>query len=234
MSSRQEEKERRRREREEAERQAAQAASRRKRIGIVGIGALAAAVIVIVVLAVASGGDDGNGGAASAEGPVADAPTQGLDKNLAEAAKAAGCTVEKQESEGSEHTTEAVKYEANPPTSGDHDPVPSEEGEYEPGNPPDLEQSVHALEHGRILVQYKPGAPENRVAQLRSVALTESVKGSEGYKTLFFQNQTEMEPALAATAWTQSLTCPDWNDQVFDAVRAFRRQFVDKGPEFIP
>jgi hypothetical protein len=43
-----------------------------------------------------------------------------------------------------------------------------------------------------------------------------------------------MTAAVAATAWDNSLTCPQWNDQVFDAIRAFRRDFVDKGPEFLP
>ena len=57
---------------------------------------------------------------------------------------------------------------------------------------------------------------------------------TDGYHTLVFQNQTEMEPAVAATAWGQSLTCDTFNEQIFDAIRAFRRDRVDKGPEFIP
>jgi hypothetical protein len=64
--------------------------------------------------------------------------------------------------------------------------------------------------------------------------VNESLKGSDGYKTLLFQNQTNMTAAVAATAWTRSITCPQWNDQVFDAIRAFRKDFVDKGPEFLP
>jgi hypothetical protein len=43
-----------------------------------------------------------------------------------------------------------------------------------------------------------------------------------------------MDAAVAATAWTQSLTCPTMNDQVFDAIRAFRTEYTDKGPELIP
>jgi hypothetical protein len=64
--------------------------------------------------------------------------------------------------------------------------------------------------------------------------VNESLKGAEGYKTLLFENQTNMTAAVAATAWDQQLTCPQWNDRVFDAMRAFRREYVDKAPEFIP
>ena len=37
--------------------------------------------------------------------------------------------------------------------------------------------------------------------------------------------------AVAATAWTQSLTCPELTDATFDALRTFRVTYVDKGPE---
>lgn len=236
MSSRQEEKERRRKEREEIERKANAAAARRKRLGIVGIALAAIAAIAVVAVVIAGGGDDGggsSGGGGGGGGSTAEAPTQDNTRNLQAAAEAAGCTLKEERDAGSSHTSEPVKYATNPPTSGDHDPVAAEDGAYETGNPPDTEQSVHALEHGRVAVQYKPGTPPQRIAQLRGL-LEEEYKGAAGYKTLLFQNQTGMTPAVAATAWTQSLSCPRWNDQVFDAIRAFREDFVDKGPEFIP
>ena len=62
----------------------------------------------------------------------------------------------------------------------------------------------------------------------------EELKGEPGYHTLVFGNQTDMTPAIAATAWRQSLTCETFNDRIFDAIRAFRRTYVDKGPEFVP
>ena len=233
MSSRQEEKERRRREREAAEQAATQAAARRKRLGIVGIVVAGVVAIGAIGFALASsGGDDGGGGGSNVSGDSSEAPTQNVTR-LDDAAKAAGCKVTKHREEGSSHVTQAVKYQTNPPTSGDHDPEPAESGEYEANNPPDVEQEVHSLEHGRILVQYKKGSPPERIAQLRGM-VNESVKGSDGYKTLLFQNQTGMTHAVAATAWTRSVTCPQWNDQVFDALRAFRKDFVDKGPEFLP
>ena len=230
MSSRQEEKERRRREREALEQKAKGSDNARKRVGIVALALAAVAIIAVVGLAVGGvlgGGDDGKNGGDRSDAPTFDVAT------LEEAAELAKCKVEEQDEEGSSHTDQAVKYTANPPTSGDHDPVAAEEGEYDLGNPPDLEQSVHALEHGRINVQYKAGSPANRIAQLRGM-VDEEVKGEKGYKTLLFQNQTGMTPAVAATAWQNALTCPQWNDRVFDAIRLFREEFVDKGPEFIP
>ncbi len=42
-----------------------------------------------------------------------------------------------------------------------------------------------------------------------------------------------MPYAVAATAWTQMLGCRQMNDKVFDALRAFRARYVDKGPELV-
>ena len=231
MASRQEEKERRRREREEAERAAQRSEARRKRIGMVVGGVLVAALIAVGVLVLAGGGDGSGGGDSQASA----APTFG-EEDLEAAAEAAGCELRSHQDRGSEHTSEDVEYETNPPTSGPHDPVAAEDGIYSAG-PPDVEQTVHALEHGRINFQYAPGAPGARVDQLRGM-VEEEVKGTSGYHSLLFENQTDMDAAVAATAWVtgepQSIACGEWNDQVFDALRAFRLEYVDKAPEFIP
>ena len=44
----------------------------------------------------------------------------------------------------------------------------------------------------------------------------------------------ELEHGTHRLAWTQSLTCPEMNDQVFDAIRSFRARYTDKGPETVP
>jgi hypothetical protein len=230
MSSRAEEKERRRQERLAAEQAAQKSAATRKRLGLVGGGVLAIAIVAVLVLVVFAGGGDEAGGGERAGGAAI--PARQIE-NLNEAARAAGCEVQTHKAAGRGHTGETVKYETNPPTSGDHDPTPAQDGVYAAGNPPDVEASVHSLEHGRILIQYKKGTPARTVGQLETL-FDEEVKGSGGYHTLLFENQTNMPYAVAATAWTQSLTCDAMNDKVFDALRAFRQQYVDKGPEFIP
>ena len=40
-----------------------------------------------------------------------------------------------------------------------------------------------------------------------------------------------MPSAVAASSWGQQLTCPQFNDGVFDSIRTFRKAFVDHAPE---
>lgn len=233
MSSRQEEKERRKAEREAAEAAAARSAARKGRLqlalgGLVAIAAIAVAVLVFG----GSGGDDAEGDAGTPEA-VSSIPAQ-KETNLQTAATAAKCELTTSPSEGRDHTEEEVTYKTNPPTSGPHNPVAAEDGLYEAGNAPPIGMTVHSLEHGRIDIQYKPGSPQSLIDNLETLGSEPLNFGTEGYHVLVFENQTGMEPAVAATAWTQSLTCPTMNDGVYDAVRAFRAEYTDKGPELIP
>ena len=225
------EKERRRREREAAEQAAKASAARRKRLGIVAGGVLVAAIAVVVALAALGGnGDSGSGPGGGGAGSAL--PARQTD-NLAEAAREAGCKVVEQPPVDSSHTGEEAKYATNPPTSGNHSETAAREGIYASDNPPAVGEVLHAYEHGRVGVQYKPGTPEQRVAQLRTL-YAEEVQGFSGYKTLLFQNTTSMPFAVAAAAWGNALHCPSWNDRVFDALRAFREEFHSKGPEAVP
>ena len=65
-------------------------------------------------------------------------------------------------------------------------------------------------------------------------SIGEKVKGVDAYHMLLFQNNTNMPYEVAATAWTQLLGCKTVNANTWDAIRAFRDRFVDKGPEIIP
>ena len=238
MSSRQEEKQRRREERMEKERAEKAKAARRQRVqlalgGVVGLAAIAA---VVVLLTGAVGGDNGggDGDAGSASQPTANVelPEQEIG-DLQEAAKAAGCQLRSPEIQGATHETRdftADDYDTNPPTSGNHYPEWYDDGVYEPGDVPNLGMLVHTLEHGRINVQYKPGTPAETVEQLEALLAEQS----DGYHMLLYENTTGMNAAVAATMWGQSLTCPEMNDQVFDAIRTFRNEYIDTGPEDVP
>jgi Protein of unknown function (DUF3105) len=176
------------------------------------------------------------GGAAAAATPTAsatpDLPPVRL-RTLPAAAKAAGCTVQNPPDQGAAHEqrefTEA-DYNSNPPTSGPHFPTWYEDGVYAPGTTPELGRLVHALEHGRIEIQYKPGTPPGTVSRLEQLA----DQMDSGYHILLFENATKMPYAVAATAWGHLLGCPRFNDRVFDALRAFRSNYIDKGPETVP
>jgi Protein of unknown function (DUF3105) len=234
MASRQEEKRRRREERLARERAAAAAAARRQRLQWAAGGVLALAIVAGIVVLVLSGlgGGSNDGQAAQPTANGVKLPQQQIS-NVNAAAKAAGCTLQHPPIEGRTHLTKDFKpsdYKTNPPTSGNHNPVPYQDGIYNPGDTPRLGRIVHSLEHGRVEVQYKPGTPKKTVAQLEAL-LNEQ---SGGYHMLLFQNTTGMKYQVAATAWGQLLGCPTMNPKVFDALRTFRERYIDKGPEIVP
>jgi hypothetical protein len=153
--------------------------------------------------------------------------------DMGDAAQAAGCTLANPPIEGNTHETKNFKasdYKTNPPTSGNHNPDWYQDGVYEPGSTPRLGMLVHPLEHGRIEVQYKPGTPKGTVDELEALLAEQN----DGYHMMLFQNTTGMSAQVAATAWGHSLTCPQMNDKVFDAIRTFRNEYIDQGPEDVP
>jgi hypothetical protein len=228
MSSRREQKEALRAERLAREQQAAAAERRKRLVGYGAGGLLALAAVVAIVVVLASGGDGGSeaaGGGASGEFPAGSAPPVETT-DLEEAVDAAGCELEENPEEGNTHVEESVTYEANPPTSGDHDPIPAEDGAYT--DAPPKENLVHALEHGRIVIQFAPDAPDSVKGDLKALF------DEAPYHAIITPNETDMPYEVAATAWNQVLGCEEMNDQVFDAIRAFREEFLDRGPEFVP
>jgi uncharacterized protein DUF3105 len=237
VSSRQEQKEARRRERLERERKEAAAAARRRRLQLVGGTLLGAAAIagVVVAIAVGFGGDDSSpsGNATDVDPEVAARIPEQRTTDMEAAAKAAGCKLTNAEFEGASHEEREftpADYKTNPPTSGNHFPDWYDDGIYEPGTTGQLGMLVHTLEHGRINIQYKKGTPANTVEELE--ALFNQM--NEGYHLLLYENTTNMDAAVAATAWTHSLTCSEMNDKVFDAIRTFRQRYIDRGPETVP
>jgi hypothetical protein len=233
MSSRQEEKEKRRREREEREQAERAAASRRKRLQFVFGGVLSALILagVVALAAGAFSGGGSDGGPTTPKGDTAAIPAV-QETDLKKAAAAASCKVVDAPIEGNTHEDKDFKpsdYKTNPPTSGNHTPKWYPDGEFNPGDTPSLGMLVHPLEHGRIELQYKKGSPAKTVSQLETL-FSES---SNGYHMLLFENTTNMPYAVAATAWGHSVGCPTMNDKVFDALRAFREQYIDKGPEVV-
>jgi Protein of unknown function (DUF3105) len=234
VSHRQEEKKRRREEREAREKAERARAARRQRVQIAMGGLVAIAAIAVVAL-FATGtisGDDGSDEVATAPASDVTIPEQVIG-DVDEAAKAAGCKLTHPEIEGAQHEERdfaASDYKTNPPTSGNHFPTPAADGVYPPGETPPLGQLVHSLEHGRIDVQYKPGTTTETIDQLNALL----AELNDGYHMLLFENPTNMDAAVAATTWGHSLTCPQMNDKVFDAIRTFRNEYIDTAPENVP
>jgi len=231
MASRQEEKEARRKARLEQEAAEQKAATRNRRLQLLGGGVLALGITAAVVIGIgAAGGDDKSGG----DGPSTTTaskvklPQQEVT-DLDAAAKAAQCTLTNPVDEGRGHEGReftAADYKTNPPTSGTHDPTYPEDGIFATENRPPLGQLVHLLEHGRINVQYKPGTDPKLVSQLEAFVVENGP-----YHMVMYENQTNMEPQVAATAWDHMISCPEPGPKTWDALRTFRDRYLDQGPE---
>jgi hypothetical protein len=220
MAHRREQRQRLRRERLERERAAQEAARRKQRLGYLAGWALATAALAVVVLLVASGG----GGSGSF--PDGGAVPERRVFDLQPAARAAGCTVRDFRSEGQQHVEGQVRYRSNPPQSGNHNQVPADDGAY--ADPIDDEKLVHALEHGRVVYWFNPGAPAEIKADLKALF------DEDDYHVLLAPSEAQMPFQVAASAWTHVLGCKRFDDRTFDALRAFSDEFRDAGPEDVP
>jgi hypothetical protein len=212
-----------------------------------GVGAAVVAAIAVVVILVASGGDSNSsaegvpagkldeGGAhinlntsyGSTNGVTPDeregiTPLPAQTTDLTEAARLAGCKVQlKLRDEGHEHIppgSEPPGYETNPPTSGAHVEPPFQQADGAYTETPAEIDYVHSLEHGRLEIQYGPNLPEQ--GQLELKGLYDTMYGA----ALLFPNES-MPYAVAATTWTNMLTCQKYEGaKTLDAIRAFGKQ----------
>jgi len=236
VSSRREQKEALRREREERERQAKAAQARKRLVGYGGATVLVIAVVAVAALLL-SGGEDAGGVDPNVLPSGGSVPEQ-QEFDLTKAADAAGCELEDVKASGSfDHTTDAnerVKYDSNPPTSGRHYAVPADDGAY--STAPTDEQLVHNLEHGRVIVWFKPNLPEDTRADLKALF-------DEDTYQIVLTPRAKMPYQVAASAWNGTpepnglgrlLTCDRAGPELWDALRAFRDEHRSNGPEPIP
>lgn len=243
MASRKEQKEQLRREREEREAAARAAERRRRTIGYAAAGVVVAVVAVVLVVLLVSGGGNGDGGGskeASADvlpdgGTVPDQTVTELE----EAVRAAGGELKKFRGGGAnDHTqdlSEVIRYDSNPPTHGRHYERPAEDLAYEEA--PDVKEVVHALEHGRIVIWFKKDLPAEQRADLKALY------DEDPYQMLLVPNETDMPYQMAVSAWNREpvpagtgrlLGFPEYNEKIFDAIRAFKDEHRSNGPEPVP
>ena len=237
MTSRREEKDKRRAERLAAEQVAAERSHRQRLYAIVVGGLLAIAAIAAIVAVAATsgggGGDGGQGGVPTGEGSYeggATSPPDQQETDLFAAARAAGCVLRNPEIQGRTHIPpdQKVKYNTNPPTSGNHDAVPAGDGVYsESPTAQDLRHFLHTLEHGRVAIFYDPELDRRRINQLGGLF------NDDPYHMVLMPNR-RMPYKVAATAWGHLMGCNKVSDRTFDALRAFRERYRDQGPEQVP
>jgi hypothetical protein len=132
--------------------------------------------------------------------------------------------------EGFEHVAvgSEIHYKANPPASGPHYPFPAPAGVYPSG----LQTGfwVHSLEHGYIVVLYKPPVSQARILQFDGLVRS-FPKSKWGNVKLVVVPYADMPAQFAYLSW-------DWRYQVntFDqaTLLQFYKEHVDRGREDLP
>ena len=232
MASRKEERERLRQARLEREREQVGAQRRKLMLGYGAAGIVGLAVLVGIVVVVAGSGGGGSSDAAhinqssgSTNGVAVDdrsgtEPAAARTSNLKAAARAAGCELRLNlRDEGKVHVPQGteIRYQTNPPTSGNHVEPPFQQADGAYSEMPNTIDVVHSMEHGRVAIQYSPDLPEED--QLAIKGVYDTMYGG----TLLFPNP-EMPFEVAATAWTNLIGCPTYRGAAtLDAIRAFGR-----------
>ena len=249
MASRKEEKERLRQQRLAAERAAASSGQRRLILGYIAAGVIALAVIAGLVVVIASGGDSSaeastcdNAHIKNSGGTFRDlepdcrqgTPPPAIQfADLQISAQKAGCQLRLDlPNEGNTHVPNStpVEYKTVPPTSGNHNPVPIDDGAYltpitnDTGKPTNIRNEVHAMEHGRIEIHYKPSLPEAQQLALKGVFDADP-------NGMLLYPDPDMPYDVAVTAWTNMAVCPTYNETVLDVIRNFRDTYRGNGPE---
>jgi hypothetical protein len=131
------------------------------------------------------------------------------------------------DSEGTEHVNppETVDYGTSPPTSGPHYPRPSSAGYYT--ERPALENLVHSLEHGAIVIYYDPAnLSESAEDDLRSLT-QEYTRPWQGVLAVPHVEDDPDSPYVL-TAWGHLLRLESYDEET---VRAFLDAYRGKGPE---
>jgi hypothetical protein len=133
-----------------------------------------------------------------------------------------GCTVDDRSDPGRNHVPQTT-YTVDPPAGGDHDPRPAPGGFYDTTDVPTDGHLVHSLEHGFVVVWYRPGAASSATVDgLRDLA--------RRHGWVLVAPRPSLPTVLAATAWHRRLLCPDGaSGPIGNFVTAFRNQGPEKG-----
>jgi hypothetical protein len=142
-------------------------------------------------------------------------------ERLRKAAAAGGCEpVQTLASEGQSHQP-PYTYKSNPPTSGNHNPSPSNTGIL--GPVPD-ENLVHNLEHGQVIFWYKPDLDPALITGLQNVVKKDATRR-------IMEPRQNMDVPLAFTAWGKMQKCPSPKTATLATAEVFANTYQGKGPE---
>jgi hypothetical protein len=133
--------------------------------------------------------------------------------------------------EGNQHVADGqvITYNNYPPTSGTHYSTPEGAGFYTNTVPEG--NFVHSLEHGYIVLYYKPDLPDATKQQLKDLMTTLPLSKYGKVKMVIVPYSKGMTTPLAIAAWNRIFMLSDYN---FDEIKTFYQQYVDHGPEDVP
>ena len=112
-------------------------------------------------------------------------------------------------------------YNSSPPTSGPHYEIPAET-KFFPEQIP-VEQVIHNMEHGQIVIFFQPDAESEIVTQVEQVVAQEPAATVAAPYT-----DIESPYQLVLTAWGALQRCEQVSQEVVDD---FRREYQGEGPE---
>ena len=144
------------------------------------------------------------------------------EPNARAAMTATGCRYDSRSDPGTGDTGN-TSFSVDPPSGGPHGPSPAASRSYQ-AEAPDDGAVVHALEHGRIAIWYRPDLPPAEIERLSG--LLEVRKGM-----VLLVPRPSLSGPVAATAWRRRLLCPQPD---VDSLARFVRTYANKGPEKQP
>lgn len=136
---------------------------------------------------------------------------------------ATGCRYDSRSDSGKGDTGNAT-FSVDPPSGGPHGASPAASRSYRQGEVPDDGAVVHALEHGRIAIWYRPDLPVTEIERLSGLLEVRE-------RMVLLIPRPSLSGPVAATAWQRRLLCPQ---PEVDALARFVRTYANKGPEKQP
>ncbi len=112
-------------------------------------------------------------------------------------------------------------YNSVPPTSGWHTPDPHPWGISKTPIPDEIQ--VHNLEHGGIMIQYKPEIDKNVLQKLEEI-------GKRYKSKVIVAPYPKLDKNIALTAWTY---LDKFNDFDENRIVGFIAAHINQGPEFV-
>lgn len=119
--------------------------------------------------------------------------------------------------------TEKVKYSSNPPTSGPHYAIWAQWGIH--SKPPLDERLVHNLEHGGVIISYKPDQIQGQELEQIKAQVRELSKNNA---RIVLTPRPNMDTAIALTAWGYLQKLDRYDPK---AIKTFYDAHVGRGPE---